>query len=677
MTSGGPHNVATISTASSSDTGAQSNAEAGKSLLLTALGVGALTGLGEVWWAYTLPLLSQAWRTVLPSSFLSLLAFFAAAIVTDGLLILLVGFMVLVVRACIIRAKPGLRLSQRLWTVTRATVLSAGTCYLYVAWMRLHILRTIPLGSVTYCLIFVLGMLVLWALAWSLSAKLWAGKRRWLVASPARLWLTAAVVLAAATIPGFMGHRSATRVQLGIQVTRSGPRPNVLLVTVDTLRADYLACYGHPWIQTPNLDRIARDGVLFETAISQAPRTGPSHGSIMTSLYPFDHDGENGRPMKRGLVTLADVLNVHGYETVAFTSALTTCSTTTGLQQGFDRYVDSLISWSELFGHDEIQNLVFFRLYGAWLARTAGLGASSEIRGEVVTDRAMHWLEHRTQKPFFAWLHYFDPHAPYDAPLTFRGMYQDQDDERKARYAEEISYVDAQVGRFIDALREKGLYDDTLIIVTSDHGEAFGESHDGVVEFGHTYYLYDTTQRVPLLIKPAHARNTQRRLTQQVELMDIAPTILSILEMEIPAEFVGESLVEALDGRPLSPEGRDALSFSIIETTLPDSDAARLAYVRQFSVRSAEWKYILIPRADRAELYDLVLDPQERTNIVATRPEIAAHRHAQLVPFLEADQQVTEDPRQNVAPEFLNRLKSLGYLGGTHEDEDAETNQPQ
>ncbi|MCH7702052.1 MAG: sulfatase-like hydrolase/transferase, partial [Planctomycetes bacterium] len=223
---------------------------------------------------------------------MSLVTFFAAAIVTDGLLVLLVAFGVLVLRACVIRTKPSLGVSPRLWTLTRASVLGFGACYLYVAWMHLHILRAIPLAWVTSVLIFVLGMLGLCAIAWLLSARLWGVKKRWPTASPARIWVTTAAVLVAATIPGFMHHRSATRVQLGIQIAPSGPRPNVLLITLDTVRADYLACYGHPWIKTPNLDRIARDGVLFETAVSQAPTTCPSHGTIMTSLYPFDHDGE-------------------------------------------------------------------------------------------------------------------------------------------------------------------------------------------------------------------------------------------------------------------------------------------------------------------------------------------------------------------------------------------------
>ncbi|RMF81549.1 MAG: hypothetical protein D6744_07035, partial [Planctomycetota bacterium] len=432
-------------------------------------------------------------------------------------------------------------------------------------------------------------------------------------------------------------------------------------------RVDYLGCYGHPWIQTPTVDALAAAGVVFEAAISQAPSTCPSHCTIMTSAYPFDHGAENGKPMRDGLVTLADVFAAHGYETAAFVSSTTTRSISSGLHQGFATYEDSLVPWARAFGRDELQHLI--------LSYVLGVAQRSQIPGRVVSDRALRWLADHADRPRFVWLHYFDPHSPYGSPPPYRGMYAGRINDgrpyaaERERYAEDITYVDAQLGRVIAALKSAGQYDEMWIIVTSDHGEAFGEVHDGVREVAHGRYLYDTTQHVPLIVKPpASAGIRPRRVAEQVELADIAPTLTTLLGMPTPQAWTGVSLQAALAGRPASDEPRTAHAFNIIDIPAAE-DPGRVDFVQQIALRTPQWKFIAIPRKRHEELYDLRTDPDERTNVKTAHAELLPSLRAIVAKFWDSSRAVDDDPRQRLAPALIRQLEALGYMGGQPEPE--------
>ena len=638
------------------------------SVLLTSVGVGVLVGIAEVCWSYLLPIFNEQWRAVLPTSLGGLIVFVAAAVATDGLLGLGVGALWLLCLSLITRLARIPRTSKRLHMLARAVILWGGLCYLYIGWLVLFVVLGGQFKTFACHLLLIGGATALLPFALLVDVLLTATQRRWQRITRGVMWCAAVAVLFLALAVPFWRYRASqeTGRNLGIAASTSGPRPNVLLITLDTLRADYLGCYGHPWIQSPAVDRLALDGVAFDTAISQAPSTTPSHCSIMTSLYPFDHDAENGKPMRRGLITLADVLRANGYETVAFTSATTTRSINTGLQQGFDHYGDSLVSWSEFFGRDEFQQLIIFYVLG--------VAKDSQIPGEVVTDRALRWLKNRSNKPFFVWLHYFDPHYPYGSPPPFRGMYRGKAadglpmSDPRERYAEDITYADYQLGRFVNALKKLGLYDKSLIVVTGDHGEAFGEKHGDICEAGHDHYLYDTTQRVPLVIKPAGARLLGRRVSDQVELIDLAPTILDLLDIDTPRSFRGQSLAGLLEGRPSPYPPRDAYSFNVVRVR--GAAKYEVSFAQQIAVRSPEWKFITRPRLNEQELYNLLEDPAETTNVAGAHPELVQQRIAQVAPLWDATRDSSQDPHQRLAPALVRQLQALGYLGDSADDQD-------
>jgi arylsulfatase A-like enzyme len=645
--------------------------ELARVVMLTALAAGVLAGLAEAGWAYLLPIINAQWRAVLPASLGGLAVFAAAAVATDVLLALAAGLVLLLLLALLTRVTRVSGASPRLHLLARAVIFGGTLCYLYVGWIVLFVLLAGQRQTLAYRAIVGGGAAVLLLIALLVSLALTALERRGRQHAMMVTWCVLAGLLVIALGPAWWRYRVSQPAAASIAVSAGGPRPNVLLVTLDTVRLDYLGCYGHAWIQTPAVDELAAHGVVFDAAIAQAPSTAPSHCSIMTSVYPFDHGAENGKPMARGLVTLADVLRANGYETVAFVSSTTTRSINSGLQQGFERYVDSLVPWAELFGCDEFQHLIFFYV--------VGILEHSQIPGKVVSDRALRWLAQRSDRPFFAWLHYFDPHLPYGSPPPARGMYTGKITDglpmaaERERYAEDITYADLQFGRFLAALREQHLYDDTLIIVASDHGEAFGEQHGDVIEKAHGRYLYDTTQRVPLIIKPAGARLWARRVAEQVELTDIAPTILDLLGIEIPGGFRGKPLAELLEAGPFSYAGRDAHAFNVIDVVPAQAGRHQVAFVQQLAVRSPQWKFITRPRAAEEELYNLVEDPSERSNLVGADPQAAAERRARILPYWDPQRDTSEDPRQRLAPSLVRELQALGYLGGGDDDETDDT----
>jgi arylsulfatase A-like enzyme/uncharacterized membrane protein YeaQ/YmgE (transglycosylase-associated protein family) len=549
-------------------------------------------------------------------------------------------------------------------------IMSAAGSYLWVGWVALFVFPSAAMGTPRYLLTMSVGVV---------GAMLGSALAVWIVNRLRRVhrsltmvaWAAAVLVLLGFTLP--VRSRLALKAQADVDapIGAEGIRPNILLVTLDTLRYDFVGAYRvNRWIQTPTLDALAADGTLFEQAISQSPTTTPSHCSIMTSVYPNVHDALNGKPMKPELLTLADCLRENGYETIAFTSSTTTRSVNTGLDRGFDRYVDSLVPGMEVFSRDEFQNLIVFYLIG--------IAQRSQIPGSEVTRRALDWLDTRAPGPFFCWLHYFDAHDPYEPPPPYDSMYTGRVDANlpmattRENYAGEVSYADFELGRVIEDLKKRGLYEETLIVVASDHGEGFGEKHWEYVERLHGGYLYDTTQHVPLIMKTPKAMHATRskRVPQQVELIDIAPTILAATDLPIPNAFGGRSLLAGLIGNSGDIASRPAHSMTWVEACNPQFPDQPGAFVRKIAHRTPDWKYILVSHFDQEELYNLRRDPRETRNVGIDEPELCAERMDAVKSKFEGSHDVRQDPRARLAPALRKQLEALGYLGAPIEGVD-------
>ena len=400
------------------------------------------------------------------------------------------------------------------------------------------------------------------------------------------------------------------------------PSYNVLLITLDTTRADHLGCYGYKPAKTPNLDKLAREGVRFSRAYCPAPLTLPSHVSIMTGLYPVTHGvRNNGHNLPSGIRTLAEILKGQGYSAAAFVSSFSVDSRF-GLDRGFDAYDDTFRSESPF----KTQN--------------------AERRAEETFSRFSRWLETNGQNRFFGWVHYFDPHLPYDPPSPYKEEFAENP------YDGEISYMDRYVGAVLERLKEKGVLEKTIIIIAGDHGEGLGDK----VELGHGIFLYEETLKVPLILHNREVFPRAQVIESQVRLIDVAPTILEILGLKSEAVgMTGQSLVPWLRGK--NRKDLDCLA----ETFYPREN---FGWSELVGLVSERWKYIQSPRP---ELYNMKNDPGETKDLNAS----SADKAGELKKMLE--QRVLGSRaggrpaggRPSVRPEDQERLKSLGYLNFT------------
>ncbi|MDA0833660.1 MAG: sulfatase-like hydrolase/transferase [Planctomycetota bacterium] len=398
---------------------------------------------------------------------------------------------------------------------------------------------------------------------------------------------------------------------------RSTPPLNVLLITLDTTRADHLGCYGYSLAKTPVLDRLADRGVLFERAYAPVPLTLPSHASILTGLYPPEHGLHNNgqAALPQGIPTLATELQAAGYDTGAFVAAFV-LDHKFGLQRGFETYNDDLSQADpSLEGHHQYRD------------------------GSFVVNASIAWLRSRTRKPFFCWVHLFDPHYPY---LAHEDRFGDQFVERP--YDAEIAYVDEQIDRLISSLEKSGDLDHTIIVVVGDHGESLGEHG----ELTHSMTVYDATLQVPLLITSLESSRPGHRVAEPVSLVDLAPTLLDRLGLRPLPNASGRSLSAALEGEPIS-----ALPC-YAETDEP-------YHVGHWSPQRAlitpQWKYI---RSPQPELYDLKADPHELQNLAEEAPDQLQALEDELAAWEERMNQRLAD---NVALTEQERrtLSGLGY----------------
>jgi arylsulfatase A-like enzyme len=425
--------------------------------------------------------------------------------------------------------------------------------------------------------------------------------------------------------------------------------PSLLLVTLDTTRADRLGVYGYHRTATPHLDALARDGVLFEFAIASAASTPASHASILTGLHPFRHGvrviaGAEDYRLDPSFQTLASVLQAAGWHTAAFLSSFTV-SEYYGLDRGFDRFDNGLLNPVDGILKQLPGGAQFWRL------------EPNQRRSDATTDAFLDWLT-GTRRPFFAWIHYWDPHDPELLPppsvqLRFPPEGKDADEPLAAHYDAELHFVDQQLGRVRAALRERGHEAETIVAVLADHGQGLGD-HGWK---GHRI-LYQEQIRLPLLLHvPGGPKG--RRVTPLVRSIDLYPTLLELLGVEAPAPVQGRSLMPLLQGR--SEPGRLAYAEALNGW---DTNARLLRERPQdallYAVMDREWKLIHRPQDPAgSELYHLADDPHEQRNLF--RPD-----HPQAARLRAALDELQPYPRRPPAPavlypEVLERLRALGY----------------
>ncbi|MEM7587610.1 MAG: sulfatase-like hydrolase/transferase [Acidobacteriota bacterium] len=417
---------------------------------------------------------------------------------------------------------------------------------------------------------------------------------------------------------------------VAIVLTGCGSEPpwNVLLVTFDTTRADHLGPYGHPTARTPTLDRLAAEVFVFEQANTSVPLTCPAHSTILTGTYPIFHGVRDNSffvlPEER--TTLAEVLRDRGYATGAAIGAFPLLSRF-GVAQGFDFYDERLGQANQDFRGERIR-------------RSRSLYFDERPAGRV-NDALLPWLRDQFDRPFFAWLHYFDPHQPLQPPTPYDQIFASDP------YLGELAYADESLGRVIAELEEAGVADRTLIVMAADHGEGRGE-HD---EATHALLAYESTMRVPLIMKVPD-RAGGERIAQRVATVDILPTILDLLGIPSPDEVQGRSLVSLLDGGSGDRGRRPAYAETLAPRLMHGWGELRVLY-------QGTLKYIHGPRP---ELYDLAEDPRERRNLMASRSEDSVKLKDNLKAFLTRYAGDTAAAVQETDSETVARLAALGYL---------------
>jgi arylsulfatase A-like enzyme/cytochrome c-type biogenesis protein CcmH/NrfG len=390
---------------------------------------------------------------------------------------------------------------------------------------------------------------------------------------------------------------------------------NVLLITIDTLRADRLGFMGYDGAETPVLDALADGGVVFETAVSAAPVTLPAHATILTGRVPPAHGAlDNGLfALADGVPTLAGRLRGAGYATAAVIGAYVLHGEY-GLDAGFDRYDD-------LFVQPRPDGVIY-----------------RERRAEEVSARAIEWLRSRAGgRPFFLWAHYFDPHVPYDPPGRFRARFATRP------YDGEIAYADQEIGTLLDALAASGEAKRTLVVVVADHGEALGDGGERT----HGILLREATLRVPLVLSAPGAL-PHERVTGLVASADVMPTVLDLLGCALPDSLDGISLVDCMTS------GRSTGRAVFSETRLPADTFGWAAMAR---MRTDRWAWV---RAPIPELYDLETDPHELRSLHEEHTDTAAALDRRVDEVLERP--VATAARGNLSEEEVEALRSLGYL---------------
>jgi arylsulfatase A-like enzyme/Tfp pilus assembly protein PilF len=396
------------------------------------------------------------------------------------------------------------------------------------------------------------------------------------------------------------------------------PRPNVLLITLDTVRADRLGAYGYTKGATPALDRLAREGVRFADATTQAPLTAPAHAAILTGLYParLGVRDNAATPIPDAVTTAAEAFKAGGYRTGGFVGAFI-LTAPYGFAQGFDLFDADFPNFSD------------------------SMKLQVQRRGAAVVDAASTWLDGGGTEPFFAWVHLYDAHAPYDAPPPFSAKF------RTSPYDGEIAYVDGCIARLVAALERGGRLDRTIVAVVADHGESLGEHG----EEEHGMFLYEGVLRIPWILRLPGGTRAGRTVTEQVRAIDVLPTLGALAGVSLP-RVDGESVTGLIEGRTRAEEPP-----SYAETFYP---RWHYGWSELKSIRADHWKYIDAPKP---ELYDMRADPGERRNASGARAPLAAGLGAALTGIATSFGAAATTQAPQPDAETLARLRSLGYVG--------------
>lgn len=397
--------------------------------------------------------------------------------------------------------------------------------------------------------------------------------------------------------------------------------PNVLVITVDTTRADHIGCYGNDQIQTPNINGLAKEGILFEEAFSVQPVTLPSHCNIFTGQYPFHHgvrDNNIYRLADENL-TLAEVLSARGYLTTAFISSYI-LDRQFGLAQGFHYYNDRFIRPKQK------GNLPVDR------------------RASEISFLACEWLDTMEASlktnPFFLWLHYYDPHADYNPPHPYKTAYADP-------YDGEIAYMDDWLGFLFDGLKKRGLWENTIIVLVADHGESLGEYGERT----HSIFIYRLTTHVPLIIRYPGLKTHGVRIKERAPTVDIMPTILDLLDLEVEEKLDGVSLVSLAKARH-KPSEREIYSEVFIPRGFNWSELKGVRKGGDFFIE-----------APRPEFYHIGQAGQAQGNLIDQEPDAAHELRSRLLSML-AGGDASRVEHVAINDEMVAKLKALGYFVG-------------
>lgn len=401
------------------------------------------------------------------------------------------------------------------------------------------------------------------------------------------------------------------------RVSVHAPPPlGLVVITLDTTRADRLSPYGDMDISLPSIERLAREGVVFDDATTSVPLTLPSHTSLFTGLLPPDHGVRDNAdpPLADSKTTLAETLRAKGFHTGAFVGSVV-LDPDRGLKQGFEVY------------------------HGVETGPPSG-PQGRRRRGDAVVDDAIKWLDTVGDAPFFLWAHLYDAHRPYAPPEPYASTYGHD------LYLGEIAFDDAQVGRLLTALERRHVLDRTVVVVAGDHGESLGEHG----ERDHGVFVYENVLRVPLIIRAPSIRAT--RVGSAVRLIDVMPTVLDLLQISAPPTD-GASMVDLMTGRR-----SDVKRQIYAESLYPE----RFGWSGLRALRDGQYKFIDAPRP---ELYDLAADPFEETNLYASRRALADSLRTAIARLTNNRHGSGDTTDRNAAsPQLQARLQALGYVAG-------------
>ena len=409
---------------------------------------------------------------------------------------------------------------------------------------------------------------------------------------------------------------------LAIPAIAQPQQRNIIMITIDTLRSDYLSCNGSTKIKTPNLDSLAQQGANFTEVRAAVPLTLPSHISIMTSLYPVKHGvRDNGTArLSNEYSTLAEVLKTHGYQTAAFVGSFI-LDHRFGLNQGFDVYNDRMPA--DLTVLEKLE---------------------AERNADAVYSAFSEWFAGNAKKqPYFVWIHFYDPHAPYNPPEPYRSKYPNDP------YAGEVAYTDAVIGKVLNNLKTQDP-NNQIIAITGDHGEGLGQHQEAT----HSLLIYNSTLHVPMIIDAPGLISAGVTFPYLCRTIDLAPTLLDLAGIQNDLKGQGISLKKSIE------QMKDPDIMSASESLYPK---VNLGWSELRGIEQDQFHYIDAPRP---ELYDMINDPSETKNLINQQTAIAGNLENALNQLYQSSSSSAQNPQPEMDDETKERLASLGYVSGSN-----------